>query len=106
MAMCLCLAGLIIAATSKDIGIFVFGTVTAEVGKGGLSLLNLILVSDFTDLKWRSFCTWCLQGTSTVCYLLTPWLIRRVEEWETDATQHWLVILQSPSPENKKISLI
>lgn len=62
--------GFIIVACSPSIAAFVIGSVFISIGQSGVSLMNSIIIADFTTLQWRSF----FLSMISVPYLVTTWI--------------------------------
>lgn len=61
--------GVIIAAASSTIGVYVVGSVCTAVGSNGVSFVRDIIVADLTDLKWRGV----VNALMTSPYIITVW---------------------------------
>lgn len=74
MAAVLCLGGLAIVATSTCELTYAVGVIMVESGKGGMFLVAMVVVSDSSDLRWRSLCMWSLHFTLSAWSYLSPHL--------------------------------
>ncbi|KAE9982361.1 hypothetical protein BLS_006204 [Venturia inaequalis] len=60
----------ILSATSKTFNTYAAGSILHTFGQTGVNVLNDIIISDFTEMRWRSFAI----GVSFFPFLITPWI--------------------------------
>ncbi|QDS73308.1 hypothetical protein FKW77_005985 [Venturia effusa] len=60
----------IITASSKSFNNYAAGNIIYTFGQTGINVMNDIIISDFTEMRWRSFAI----GISFFPFLITPWI--------------------------------
>ncbi|KAI9927049.1 hypothetical protein MW887_003430 [Aspergillus wentii] len=60
----------ILCASSKDFNTYAGGYVFYSIGQGGTSMLNSVIVSDFSSMRWRGFSYNLLY----LPFLIIPWV--------------------------------
>lgn len=71
LAAVLCTSGLAVAAGSDTPGSYAIGMVMIGSGKDGLLLTATVIISDSSDLRWRTLCIWALHFTVTIWHYLS-----------------------------------
>lgn len=60
----------ILSATSKTFNAYAAGSILHTFGQTGINVMHDIIISDFTEMRWRSFAI----GISFFPFLITPWI--------------------------------
>ncbi|TID25777.1 hypothetical protein E2P81_ATG03565 [Venturia nashicola] len=60
----------ILEASSKTFNTYAAGSIIHTFGQTGVNVMNDIIISDFTEMRWRSFAI----GISFFPFLITPWI--------------------------------
>lgn len=60
----------ILSASSKTFNAYAAGSIIYTFGQTGINVMNDIIISDFTEMRWRSFAI----GVSFFPFLITPWI--------------------------------
>lgn len=60
----------ILCAASKDFGTYAGGVILYSVGQSGITVLNAVLISDLSSMRWRGFAYNILY----LPFLVTPWV--------------------------------
>ena len=69
---CICcyLLGYILCALSTSFGAYAGGFVFANIGQTGANILNDIIITDISSMRWRGFAI----AVSFTPFLVTPWI--------------------------------
>ncbi|ETN41185.1 uncharacterized protein HMPREF1541_03120 [Cyphellophora europaea CBS 101466] len=69
---CICcyLLGYILCASSTSFGAYAGGFVFANIGQTGANILNDIIITDISSMRWRGFAI----AVSFTPFLVTPWI--------------------------------
>lgn len=70
----------ILSASSKTFNAYAAGSIIYSLGQTGVNVMNDILISDFTEMRWRSFAI----GLSFFPFLITPWISAFIVESVVD----------------------
>lgn len=64
------LLGYILCASSGSFGTYAGGFVFSQIGQTGVNIMNDIVISDISSMRWRGFAI----SASFVPFFITPWI--------------------------------